>query len=172
MKRMAVVMAAALGLAISGGAAAQAAPYENEVSFFGTHDRMDEPENLTISVFNLRYGRYLTPQAVATLGIARTRFDTGATDSTSNALTGGAKYYFMPPERRGIIPFAEAAIGIAHTDTGRDDSTDLTWELGGGASFFMTDVTSFDASLRFYQTDTDGGDTEGIRLFVGMTTRF
>jgi hypothetical protein len=171
MNRFAVVAGAAFALCFAGGAAAQAA-YENEVSFFGTHDRMEEPENVTVSIFNLRYGRYLTPQAVATLGIARTRFDTGAIDSTTNAITGGAKYYFMEPARKGIIPFAEAAIGIAHTDTGRDDETDLTWELGGGASFFMTDVTSFDASLRFYQTDTDGGDTEGVRLFVGMTTRF
>jgi hypothetical protein len=36
----------------------------------------------------------------------------------------------------------------------------------------MTDATSFDASLRWYQTDTDGGDTEGLRIFLGMTTRF
>ncbi len=49
---------------------------------------------------------------------------------------------------------------------------DLAMEVGGGAAYFINDATSFDASLRWYQTDTDGGDTEGIRLFVGMTTRF
>jgi opacity protein-like surface antigen len=70
------------------------------------------------------------------------------------------------------VPFAEAAIGFAMVDTGVDDSTDLTWEVGGGAAYFISEATSIDASLRWYQTDTDGGDTEGIRLFIGMTTRF
>lgn len=169
MKRLAVLLGALLALAFAGPAAAQ---YRHELSFFGTYDKVDEPADFTLSIFNLRYGHYLTEQLVATLGLARTRFDTGAADSTTTALTGGAKYYFTRAASRGLVPFAEAAVGIAHSDTGVRDGTDLTWEIGGGAAYFFTEATSFDASLRWYQTDTDGGDTEGIRLFVGMTTRF
>jgi len=114
----------------------------------------------------------LTEQIVATLGVNRTNFETDAAESTTTALTGGIKYYFTQVARRGLVPFAEAAIGVAMVDTGVDDSTDLTWEVGGGAAYFISEATSIDASLRWYQTDTDGGDTEGIRLFIGMTTRF
>ena len=109
---------------------------------------------------------------MATLGLSRTSFDTANSDSTTTALTGGVKYYFGLPLARGLVPFAEAAIGFARVDTGVHDGTDLTWEVGGGAAYFITETTSLDASLRWYQTDTDGGDTEGIRLFVGMTARF
>ncbi|HZM34892.1 MAG TPA: hypothetical protein VFC18_10390 [Burkholderiales bacterium] len=170
MKKLAVALGAALAL-FSGGAAAQT--YGNEISLFGSYDNMDEPEDVTLSIFNLRYGKYLTPQAVAVIGISRTNFEvSGGADSTTTAITGGAKYYFGQQANRGLAPFLEAAIGIASTDTGAGSSTDLTWEIGGGASFFMTDATSFDASLRWYQTDTDGADTEGMRIFLGMTTRF
>lgn len=169
MKRLAMALGAVLALSC-GTAAAQV--YKNELSFFGTYDRVDEPEDFTLSIFNLRYGYYLSEQAVATLGLSRTRFDTVNADSTTTALTGGVKYYFGLSAPRGLVPFAEAAIGFARVDTGVHDGTDLTWEVGGGAAYFITEATSLDASLRWYQTDTDGGDTEGIRLFVGMTARF
>lgn len=171
MKRLAVVLGAAMLALVSGTAAAQA--FKHELAFFGTYDKIDEPADLTLSIFNLRYGYFLNEQVVATLGVARTNFDTDIAESTTTGVTGGVKYYFLRAENRGLIPFAEAAIGFAHSDVpGGNDGTDLTWELGGGAAYFITDATSFDASLRWYQTDTDGGDTEGIRLFVGMTTRF
>jgi hypothetical protein len=170
MRRLAAVLGAALALAC-GTAAAQ--PFKHELAFSGTYDNVDEPADITLSIFNLRYGYFLNEQLVATLGLSRTNFDTSAGDSTTTALTGGVKYYFLRAANRGLIPFAEAAIGFADSDTpGGSDGTDLTWELGGGAAYFINDATSFDASLRWYQTDTDGGDTEGIRLFVGMTTRF
>jgi opacity protein-like surface antigen len=170
MKRLAVVLGAVLAIVFTGTAAAQA--YRHELSFFGAYDKVDEPEDFTLSIFNLRYGHFLTEQVVATLGVNRTNFDTNAAESTTTALTGGIKYYFTRLANRGLVPFAEAAIGFAMVDTGVDDSTDLTWEVGGGAAYFISEATSIDASLRWYQTDTDGGDTEGIRLFIGMTTRF
>lgn len=167
------LIAATLGalLALSTGLVS-AQVYKNELSFFGTYDSVDEPEDFTLSIFNLRYGYYLSEQAVATLGLSRTNFDTVTSDSTTTALTGGVKYYFGLPSQRALVPFAEAAIGFARVDTGVHDGTDLTWEVGGGAAYFLTEATSIDASLRWYQTDTDGGDTEGMRLFVGMTARF
>ena len=169
MKRWVVVFGAVMAL-FSGLAAAQ--PFRHELSLFGAYDRVDEPAEFTLSIFNLRYGHYLSEQIVATLGVNRTNFDGGGADSTTLGVTGGVKYYFTQAARRGLVPFLEAAIGFANVDTGGNDSTDLTWEIGGGAAYFLTEATSFDASLRWYQTDTDGADTEGIRLFVGMTTRF
>jgi hypothetical protein len=169
MRRLAVALGAALAL-FSNLAGAQA--FRHELSFFGAYDRVDEPAEFTLSIFNLRYGHFLTEQIVATLGVNRTNFDGGGADSTTLGVTGGVKYYFTQVARRGLVPFAEAAVGFANVDAGGNDSTDLTWEIGGGAAYFLTDATSFDASLRWYQTDTDGADTEGIRLFVGMTTRF
>lgn len=171
MRRLATVLGAAVLALACGTAAAQ--PFKHELAFSGTYDNVDEPADITLSIFNLRYGYFLNEQLVATLGLSRINFDTTAGDSTTTALTGGVKYYFLRAENRGLIPFAEAAIGFADSDTpGGNDGTDLTWEVGGGAAYFINDATSFDASLRWYQTDTDGGDTEGIRLFVGMTTRF
>jgi hypothetical protein len=171
MRRLATVLGAAV-LALACGAAA-AQPFKHELSFFGTYDKVDEPADITLSIFNLRYGYFLNEQVVATLGLSRTNFDTDIAESTTTGITGGVKYYFLRAENRGLIPFAEAAIGFAHSDVpGGNDGTDLTWEVGGGAAYFINDATSFDASLRWYQTDTDGGDTEGIRLFLGMTTRF
>lgn len=170
MNRLAAALGAVLALAFAGPAAAQV--YRHELSFFGTYDRVDEPEDFTLSIFNLRYGHFLTEQIVATLGVNRTNFETDAAESTTTALTGGIKYYFTRLANRGLVPFAEAAVGFAMVDTGVDDSTDLTWEVGGGAAYFISEATSIDASLRWYQTDTDGGDTEGLRIFLGMTTRF
>ena len=168
MKRLVAV----LGMALALFSTAAAAQYRHELSFFGAYDKVDEPEDFTLSIFNLRYGHFLNEQVVATLGVNRTNFDTNAAESTTTALTGGIKYYFTRLENRGLVPFAEAAVGLAMVDTGVDDSTDLTWEVGGGAAYFISEATSIDASLRWYQTDTDGGDTEGLRLFVGLTTRF
>jgi hypothetical protein len=170
MRRLAVALGAALAL-FSNLASAQA--YRHELSFFGAYDRVDEPAEFTLSIFNLRYGHYLSEQVLATLGVNRTNFDGGGADSTTLGVTGGVKYYFgLPGSRGSLLPFVEAAVGFARVDNGVNDSTDLTWEVGGGAAYFLTEATSFDASLRWYQTDTDGADTEGIRLFVGMTTRF
>lgn len=168
MKRLAVAIGAGLML-LSSAASAQ---YRHELSFFGAYDKVDEPAEFTLSIFNLRYGHYLSEQVLATLGVNRTNFDGGGADSTTLGATGGVKYYFGLGARGQLLPFVEAAVGFANVDTGGNDSTDLTWEVGGGAAYFLTEATSFDASLRWYQTDTDGGDTEGIRLFVGMTSRF
>ena len=167
------LIAATLGalLALSTGLVS-AQVYKSELSVFGSFDSADEPEEYDLSIFNLRYGYYLTEQALATVGLSRTHFDTVNTDTTTTALTAGAKYYFGLPAERQILPFAEAAVGFARTDTGIHDGTDFTWEFGGGAAYFVSQATSLDASLRWYKTDTDAGDTDGIKLLLGLTTRF
>jgi hypothetical protein len=170
-KLMAALFAAAL-TALSGQAMAQAQAHSNEISLFGSYDDVDEPTEAEVFNLNLRYGRFLSPQLVATLGLNRSSFETDAAESTSTAILVGAKYYFGEVRAQNLVPFADAAVGFANTDaTGVGDSTDLTWEFGGGAAFMFSEATSLDAALRFYHTDTDSR-TKGLRLFVGLTTRF
>jgi opacity protein-like surface antigen len=150
---------------------ASAQTYRNEISLFGSWEDVRDPVDFEQSHLFARYGRFVSPQLVGTLGLQRSRLETGGRETTNLGITVGAKYYIQPPKARVIAPFVEAAIGAAMVDDGSEDSTDLTWELGGGVSWFFTEATSFDASLRFFQTNTDI-ETKGTRLFVGITTRF
>jgi opacity protein-like surface antigen len=164
----ALVAGAALGCA---AVTASAQTYRNEISLFGAWEDTREPVDVEQSHLFARYGRFVSPQMVGTLGLQRSRFEGGGLEATTTAITVGAKYYIHAPKARVIAPFVEAAVGAAIIDDGSEDSTDLTWELGGGVSWFFTEATSFDASLRFFQTSTDI-ETKGTRLFVGITTRF
>jgi hypothetical protein len=166
---IAALLAAAALAGVAQGAHAQA--LRNEVSIFGSWEDIREPNKFEQSTVNLRYGRFVTPQFVGTAGLQRSHFEGSGFDATSTALTIGAKYYFIAPRSQAIVPFIDASLGAAKTDNGTSDSTDLTWEFGGGASFFFTEATSFDAGLRLFHTNTDS-TTKGTRAFVGITTRF
>ena len=168
MKRWAAAVAAFLAF-LPGMAAAQV--YQNELSVFGTMDNVNEPIDHELAVLNLRYGFYFSPRTLATLGLAHARFDTSVVDTTSTSLTAGVKHYFGEQAPRALLPFVEAALGLARVDSGVDEDTDFTMELGAGAAWFITDASSVDVSLRWYHTDTNDG-TEGLRLFLGLTTRF
>ena len=170
MKTTAVMLGAVLAVA-SCAVAAQPYPYQNELSLFGSWDKVDEPIEIEVTNVQLRYGRFLSPQIVGTAALSRTRFESNASDDVTTSLTIGAKYYFGTLRSAALVPFVDGAIGIANTDSGGNDSTDLTWEVGGGIAYFITDTTSIDAAIRLYQTSTDA-ETEGTRLFVGLTTRF
>jgi len=165
-----LLAASALAFALP-AAAQQNLTFSNEISVFGSWEDFREPVDLEQTHIVARYGRFIQPQLVGTLGLQRSRFEGGGIDAASTALTVGAKYYITPPRGNAIVPFVDAAIGAAITDNGQDDSTDLTWEIGGGISWFFTQATSFDAALRFFHADTDV-ETKGTRIFIGLTTRF
>ena len=168
MKRSIAVLAAA-GMAVL--AASAAAQPHNEISVFGAWEDTREPVKTEVTSVFARYGRYVTPQFVATAGLSRSRFESNVTTSSTTYFTVGAKYYISASKVYALVPFVDASVGLAITDTGSDDSTDLTWELGGGASWFFTENTSFDAALRFYHTSTDAV-SKGTRILVGLTMRF
>lgn len=170
MKTTAVMLGAVLAVA-SCAVAAQSYPYQNELSIFGSWDKVDEPIEIEVTNVQLRYGRFFSPRLVGTLGLSRTRFESNASDDVATALTIGAKYYFGTLRTAALVPFVDGAVGIANTDSGGNDSSDLTWELGGGIAYFITESTSLDASIHIYQTSTDA-ETEGTRMFLGLTTRF
>ena len=168
MRRLSLVLLGIVSALFMLPAAAQAL---NEISLSGSWDDVREPSDMEQTTFNLRYGRYMTPQAVATLGIGHTSFKGSGVDFSQTSLTIGGKYYFGERRASALLPFADLAIGVAMTDAPGQDGTDFTWELGGGAAYFLTDTTSIDASIRYYNTDTDSS-TKGIRMFVGITARF
>jgi hypothetical protein len=169
MKRSSIVIGVILAL-LSAPLAAQT--FRHELSFFGSFDYMDEPVDLDRTVLNIRYGHYFSEQLVGTLTLGRESYRVTGPDTTLTSFTAGAKYYFGLPRRTTFVPFLEAAIGFATIDVpGVGDETDLTWEIGGGGAYFITDSTSADVSLRWYHTDTSAS-TEGMRIFLGLTTRF
>jgi hypothetical protein len=132
---------------------------------------MREPVDSDTRLISLRYGKYFSRQLVGTLSSTMVKTESAGFESSTTTLTAGAKYYINPPQAQGIAPFVNGSVGVAMSDFGGTDSTDLTWELGGGISWFFTEATSFDAALNYYQTDADI-DTNGIRLTFGITTRF
>jgi opacity protein-like surface antigen len=168
MKKTSLVLGALCALLALPAAAQTLA---NEVMLFGSWDDVREPSDLEQTTIHLRYGRYMTPQAVATVGISRASFEGSGVDFTMTSFTVGGKYYFGLPRASTLVPFADLAVGVALTDTPGQDGTDFTWEIGGGAAFFLTDTTSVDASIRYYHTDTES-TTKGLRMFFGITARF
>lgn len=167
---LAIALAAALG-GVAASAAAQAPAFRHEASLFGSWEDRDEPEQQEILNLNLRYGYFVSPQALATLSLSRLSVEDSSGDAATTTVLLGAKYYFGELRRQGLVPFVDGGVGFTHIDTGVDDGTDLSWEFGGGVAMFFTENTSVDAGLRFYNTDTDVR-TKGIRAFIGLTTRF
>lgn len=167
---MTMLLAVALA-GTAGVAAAQAQPFEHEISLVGAWDDVDEPEQAEQFTLNLRYGYFVSPRLVATASLARSSFEGGGVDTAATTFLVGAKYYFNELGPQRIVPFVDAGIGFTNIDTGRDDGTDLSWEVGGGVAFFFSQHTSIDAAVRLYNTDTDAR-TQGLRAFFGLTTRF
>jgi opacity protein-like surface antigen len=170
-RALAIVLAAALGGMAASAAAQQAPAFRHEASLFGSWDDRDEPEKQEILNLNLRYGYFVSPQALAIVSLSRLSVDDSSGEAATTTVLLGAKYYFGELRRQGLVPFVDGGVGFTHIDTGVDDGTDLTWEFGGGVALFFTESTSVDAGLRFYNTDTDVR-SKGIRGFLGLTTRF
>jgi hypothetical protein len=161
----------AASLAVLAHPAAAQRTFDNEFSVFGTYDDVDEPVDLETSSIFFQYGRFVSPRMVATGTLARNSIKGAGANSRTLSVLGGVKYYFGDVRSQNLVPFADAAIGFADSETPGSSGTDLTWQAGGGVSLFISDRTSIDGALRLYNTDTDAR-TKGLRAFVGLTTRF
>ena len=169
-KAVAAVFAATLAGFALPAASQQAIPFSNEISLFGSWLDQKDPDQETTNIV-ARYGRFFRPQIVGTLGLRYAHNEVPGPDLSDLAVLIGGKYYFTPLRAQAIVPFVDGAIGLAHRDSGASDSTDFTWEVGGGVSWFFTQAWSFDAGLRLFHTDTDV-ETKGTQIFVGITARF
>jgi opacity protein-like surface antigen len=158
-----------LGCALCAPAFAQT--YQNEISLFGAWDSANKPTDTDTVNVNVRYGRFMTPRIVAEGTVGYNRFETNSSHASTSQFLAGAKYYFGETQKQGLVPFADVGIGFAITDTPSKDSTDLAWAIGGGVAMFVSERTSIDTALRLYHINTNA-DTEGVRLSIGLTTRF
>lgn len=170
-KLLAACVACALASVAAPAAAQQQRAFSNEISIFGSYDDVDEPLDLETSSIFFQYGHHISPRMLGTATLARTSIKGAGADSRSLSVLGGVKYYFGEPRAQGLVPFADAAIGFADSESPGRSGTDLTWQAGGGVALFLSERTSIDAALRLYNTDTDAR-TKGLRAFVGLTTRF
>ncbi len=84
--------------------------------------------------------------------------DDNNSDATSFFIGPTARYYFSGEK---LKPFAEALIGIGTNKWGSAKYSQFNFGLGGGASYFITENFSFDASLGYLHTGlTDRDDTK------------
>lgn len=167
----AVAVVFTIAALLSAPVSAEGTRFEHETSFFGSWDKMREPVDGDTTLVSLRYGRYFSPRLLGTLASTLVRTESGAFESSTSTMTLGVKYYVSLPQSHSFVPFVDANFGTSTTDTGNTSESGVTWELGGGLSFFFTDATSIDAALHFYQTETDI-EQSGTRLTFGITTRF
>jgi len=161
MKKSALLLGVALAMA-AGPAMAQT--YRHELSIFGNWTRLKQSgETIGVSILNVDYGYYFTPQLVGTLGVSR--FSTDGMGST-DAMLGG-KYYFGVGRRGSYLWYVDGGIGSTKTAGDRGQR----WELGGGLAYMITESTSFNIGIDWYGIKTTPG-TLGTIIGMGFTTRF
>lgn len=161
MKKIAPLLAMAVAMT-AGQAMAQT--YRHELSAFGSWTHLKQSgQTSNLSILDLDYGYYFTPQIVGTLGVSR--FSTEGLGSTDVML--GGKYYFGTVRRGSYVPYLDGGIGTTKTAGERA----RRWELGGGIAYFVTEATSFDVGFDFFGIKTNPS-TSGTIIGIGLTTRF
>lgn len=192
-----LAMTAAATAVLAGGVlptAAQAQALKNEVSIATNVDASStscsgctSTNTTTSSVFG-SYGYYFTPRLVGLLGmgfVGSTSSSSGSPSTTTSVfiLDVGAKYYFGDFKKGDFVPFVDLTLeaASARSDSGGNSTTISGGGLsgGGGFSYFVTEQTSFDASLNLYgrslTSNVAGSPTlnqSGVVLALGFTTRF
>jgi hypothetical protein len=161
MRKLALLLGMTIAMA-AGQAMAQT--YRHELSFFGNWTRLKQSgQAVSVSILDVDYGYYFTPQMVGTLGISR--FSTDGMGSTDVML--GGKYYFGVGRRDSILPYLAGGLGTTKTAVERA----RRWELGGGFAYFLTESTSFDVGIDWFGIKTNPS-TSGTIIGMGFTTRF
>lgn len=105
-------------------------------------------------------------------------------DFTTDTLMGNAYYTFET--NTPIKPFVTGGIGVAQVqannvtdgiDTLDDTDTGFAYQIGFGATYALSDTTSFDAKYRYLRVndiDSDGmkGDLESQEITAGIRIAF
>ena len=166
MKKLAVILGCFLALA-AGAAQAQ----KNELSAFGAWNSLSSGgQSYDLTILNVNYGYYFTQQFVGTIGLTRIDSDNngaGPADYTAGEL--GVKFYFGAPRQGNLVPFIDGGIGI--WDNKPRNSTDTSWRIGFGGSYFITEATSIDPTISYVNIQSDP-KTNGHIFGVRITTRF
>ena len=153
-----VVMAMTAGLALAQG-------YRSELSAFGNYTRIKQQgQTSSISILDLGYGYYFTPQWVGKIDVTRVSADSfGYTD-----VGLGAKYYTSVGRRGSFSWFFDGTIGVEKGPTHHD----RRYQFGFGGAWFVTEATSFDAGIHWFRVATEPFSASGTIFGMGFTTRF
>jgi hypothetical protein len=165
-KKFAVMLGLFLSLA-AGAAQAQ----RNELSAFGAWNSLSSGgRDFDVTILNVNYGYYFTPQFVGTLGVTRIDTDNGGGSSADfTTFEAGAKFYFAAPRQGNFTPFIDGGIGI--WDNKATNSTDTSWRIGVGGAYFITEATSIDPTISYINIQSSP-KTNGHIFGVRITTRF
>lgn len=171
---------AVLVASIFAASSAMAAGANNEISAMGFVDssKDDSPgaQQNTITMLNLAYGMYFTPQLVGRVSGTVVGSETGGTTSTATMLGLGAKYYFAEGAKSAWVPFVFGDFTVLSMESGGTSASGIGFDAGAGASNFLTETVSFDVDVRAYSNTVSysGGDAtiNGTRVSFGFTARF
>lgn len=152
-----------LGIAVQ----AYASEKTREFSIDGTYMKItDQP---SLSMLNVSLGQFLAPQLVIVTNL--NTLDSNGYTATSIGL--GGKYYFMDGMRGDLVPFAGAGIALRQISMAGSNSSSTQYDINGGVSYFMTDVTTLDARAKLMSyTQPDGSRATMTVFSVGFTQHF
>lgn len=138
-----------------------------ELSIDGTYMKItDQP---SLSMLNVSLGQFLAPQAVIVTNL--TTLDNNGYTATSIGL--GGKYYFMDGMRGDLVPFAGAGIALRQISVAGSNTSSTQYDINGGVSYFMTDVTTLDARAKVMSFAQPDGSRATMTVFsVGFTQHF
>jgi hypothetical protein len=162
-KKILVLVVALLGIAAN----AYAAEKTREFSIDGTYMKTTDQQSL--SMLNVSLGQFLTTQMVIVTNLST--LDNYGYTSTSIGL--GGKYYFMDGLRGDLVPFAGVGIALRQYSASGSNSSSTQYDINGGVSYFMTDVTTLDAKAKLMSfSQPDGSHATTTVFSVGFTQRF
>jgi hypothetical protein len=168
MRKLALLVGALMAMSAS---LAMAQGYRTELSTFGSYTRIkNQGQTTSLSIFDVGYGYYFTPQFVGKIDV--TRVSANSFGYTDFAL--GAKYYFGVGRRSSFITFVDGNYGVEKGTNQQAGSShhDSRWQLGFGGAYFVTESTSFDVGLHWFRVSTEPYSSSGTIVGMGFTTRF
>jgi hypothetical protein len=151
-----------------------AAEKGNELSVYGSVMDQISPStgSGTTTIINASYGRYMTDRLLIT-GSVFVMNNTAFKEVTAGV---GTKYYFMVGKKGDFVPFVGGSVQLGTIDVGGGSGTTFGLDLGGGASYFITETASIDGHVDavFGSVSYSGNNqsTTNLNLTVGITQRF
>lgn len=160
-KKLFVLLAVSFAFASNAFAAGKSREFSIDANY------IDVQGQGAASVLNVAMGNYLTPK-VAIMGELMSNRNFGY---TGTSIGFGGKFYFMDGFRGDLVPFAGVGLALRQSQTATDNNHASTqYDVNMGVSFFMTDVTTVDAKLRFLNFNDS---SPAITMFTaGFTQRF
>jgi hypothetical protein len=167
------LLAVAILAAVS--STAFAAEKGNELSVYGNIQDQISPStgSGTTTTINASYGKYMTDRLLIT-GSAFIMDNTGFKMITAGV---GTKYYFKVGQKGDFVPFVAGSVQLGSINiSGVGSGNTFGLDLGGGASYFVTETASLDGHIDgVFGSESIGGNstsTTNLNFTVGITQRF